>query len=94
MNIDRKKIMAAGFVSATLIAGTLSTTAPARATHYIGHVILGGIIGGAIIHNNRYRQPVYQQPVYAPPPRSCYWQDIVEYDRWSRPIHSRIRVCR
>ncbi|MCF6320675.1 MAG: hypothetical protein L3J32_02775 [Rhizobiaceae bacterium] len=76
--------------------------------HAIVGGIIGGIIGGAIARNNRrqpvyqqpvYQQPVYQRPIYQPPVyqpqvRSCYWKQIVEYDRWGGQTVSNVRVCR
>ena len=94
------KTASIGLFALAVIAGSLSAPQQALATHQIGHAILGGIIGGvignAIINNRRqpvYRQPAYQQPIYQPA-RSCYWQNITEYNRYGQPVSSRIRVCR
>ena len=100
MKYNLGKTASIGLFALAVIAGSLSTPQQANATHQIGHAIVGGIIGGiignAIVNNRRqpaYRQPVYQQPIYQPV-RQCFWQNVVEYNRYGQPVSSRIRVCR
>ncbi len=106
MNFNIKSLATVGALSLVALTGTLGVTTPANATHVLGHAIvggiIGGIIGGAIANSNRrqpvyqqpvYQQPIYQPPVYQPPVRTCYWKQIVEYDRWGGQTVSNIRVC-
>ena len=108
MNINVKNITTGTLVAAAMVVGTLSTTAPANATHQIGHAIvggvIGGIIGGAILNGvQRRRQPIYvqpRQPVYNSLPQSHYnwcFNKYRSYDQGSntyQPYNAPRTYCR
>lgn len=92
MNLNVKRIATTTALGVAIVAGTLGTPTPAKATHYIGHAIIGGVIGGVIgsaIVNSR-RQPVYvaPPPVYAGFSQQHYNWCFNQYRSYHQPSNT------